>query len=547
MPFTYKVEIEGVDVTNAVIDGFTVQNGRSNLLEPLGQCSASFSVFRKAFYDIFATASRDPKEAGLGAYVIIDGANNTEAYFSGHVTDMSSDADTISFSLVEKNIFKLTAAPAVTTSTSTSSTDAYLTVLTTAPIPGSDVIVTSVPVDNGASVANTLQLTAKTITNRAQEIRDVIGSNETAFGWFVPGTGLKIRDRLVSPTTADATLTDLKVVKNYSLQRSIGDILNDATVTYQDSPTTTDEVRSFNVGSIENIGARNQSRTTLVNTEANANRVGKAILAAGAPYGWPIVKCQTNSVVMAYTSADMLSKFQPNNVLDCSAVTAEGFDTYMYIEQVTWRLSRDIIEADLLLSSSQYSTLPQLWQDVPGLNKVVNGQFTSNITGWESNSASYPVAHVAQGRTPGALEVTHNVTTAMGTSNGARIDNTSTYRIAVVPGQALFATAYVRNTVGTRTIQMFIRHYANATTTTIIQTDNGTTTSSTDWTRLTCSSTVPATTTHADIIVRTTNTGSIGDKFQVDDVTLAINGVTWNGATNYTPQPTWDDLLYVRL
>lgn len=542
MPFTYKVEIEGVDITNAVIDGITVQNGRSNLLEPLGQTSANFTVFRKAFYDIFATASRDPKEAGLGAYVIIDGANNTEEFFGGHVTDMSSDADTISFSLVEKNIFKLTAAPAVTTSNSTSSPDAYLTTLCSAPIPGSDVVISSVPLDNGADVNVTLQLTAKTITNRAQEIRDVIGSIPTAFGWF-DVSGLTIRDRLVSPTTADATLTDSTVVKNYSLSRNIGDILNDATVTYYDTTTTTDDYRSFNKTSIEDIGARNYSRDTLNNTENYANRVSKGILAAGAPFGWPIVKCQTNSVVMNYTSAQMLDKFYPNNVLNCSAVTAEGFDDFMYIEQVTFRLSRDIIEADLLLSSSQYSTLPQQWNNTPGFNKVINGDFDTNITGWESNNANATVAWSASGRTTGALEVSD---TNGGSGSGVRIDNTATYRIAVTPGQTVGARCYVKNTSGTRTIRLRIRYFINATTTTILSSTDGDTTTSTSWAYLTCNSTVPATATHADLLIFFDNAGAAGNKFLVDDVTFAINGTGWAGGV-VPANTTWDDLLYTRI
>jgi len=373
MSFFYEIKIgestKAIDVSDSVIDGIRITNGRENLLEPLAQTSATFSVFKEKFYAIYAavTGSPNPNQASLGAVVTIKDVTSSKLWFFGRISDQSSDADTITFTLIDDGIFRLSAAPALI-SDATGTWSDYIISLLSAGIPNITFTPASVDFENNLADPDgkTVRRFDKTVTNRLQEVRDVIGSNPTAFGYFFPNDGLIVYDRLNSPISAVDTLTDTDIIKTYSIRRSLSDIVNDVQITYPDASNNTVTWTTGNLTSLTEIGPRSQSRSTLLTNDTDANEVAKALLAAGAPFGWPVVRCTTNSFVLGYTAAQMRDNLKPNSVLDCSAVTVEGFDKYMYVEQVTYTLNRTIIDAELILSSSQYSTNPQLWNQVTG-------------------------------------------------------------------------------------------------------------------------------------------------------------------------------------
>jgi hypothetical protein len=541
MAFTYTIEIEGVDVSDAVITPFTVSNGRTNLLEPLGQTSCSLSLFKDAMYAAFAAVSQDPQIASLGAYVIIIGASGSEPIFGGHITDVSSSDEQITFTLVDKDVFKLTRAQGFTLPNGTISSKTLI-----------ENIMDSVDASRvvSSTLTNTVRYFGEETKNYAATIRDIIASNETAFGWFQPSEGLQVQQRFDYPSIAEDVMTDAHIVKNYSLIRNISDILNEVFVTYVLPDQTLETWVAENSVSIDAIGVRSDSRSTNLTSESDANKVAKATLAAGAPFGWPVVQCRTNSVVKGFTSQQMLDTFQPNKVLDCSAVTAEGFDDRMFIEQVIFSFDLTIIEAELVLSSSQYSTMPQRWNQIPGQNVVFNGSFESNTTGWQSTSTDYPISRVTTDSVSGvaSLRVLHNLTSSMPSGVGARIVNNSTYRIPVNPGQTVQARAYVRNLVGSRTIQMLLRQFADATTNTVTTSSLSITTTSSAWTPLTAD--FPVTGSNPvffDLLFRTNDAGGLADAFLVDRVYVTIDGVEWALLMINQPTLRWDDLLYTRI
>jgi hypothetical protein len=167
----------------------------------------------------------------------------------------------------------------------------------------------------------------------------------------------------------------------------------------------------------------------------------------------------------------------------------------------------------------------QLIRYMPGLlqpNLVTNPSFEVNLTGWESTSANYPVTRITTQSFAGiaSMQVAHNVTTAMSTTTGARIDNTSVFRIPVTPGVTYVASGYVKQLSGTRPIQMRARTFTTATTTTVAQSVISNTSSSGSWTKVTASITPTGTQVWMDVIFQTTGTGSIGDAFAVDAVTV---------------------------
>jgi hypothetical protein len=227
-----------------------------------------------------------------------------------------------------------------------------------------------------------------------------------------------------------------------------------------------------------------------------------------------------------------------------------------------------------LPATQTWNDLYQIDSNITRTNLVVNPSLESDISGWV---------------TPGFTTVTR-ITTDFYTgsscgqvlfntavSSGVRLVASSTYRIPVVEGQTLTASAYLKNTVGTRNLQTLIRFYTTATTTTVLSTVSGTTlTNPTVWTRSSVTATAPATALWADIRIDTANTGAISDVFLFDSVlvetgstvqtyfdgsylpantsTQIFSSNTWTGTANASTSTisqseitgeTWNDLLGV--
>jgi hypothetical protein len=184
-------------------------------------------------------------------------------------------------------------------------------------------------------------------------------------------------------------------------------------------------------------------------------------------------------------------------------------------------------------------------------NLSTNPSFETNTTGWETNNNVHTTfsrvttdAYIGTG----SAEVAHLTTNS---GFGARVDNISTHRIPVVEGDVIAASVYVKNTVGTRNLRVSVRFYDNATDITNLQNTNGTAaTNPTTWTRVgVLSAPAPSGALFADILVNTSNTGSIGDTWLFDAVLIEKNqpveqayfdGGTadpWTGYTNLAT--TW--------
>jgi hypothetical protein len=159
---------------------------------------------------------------------------------------------------------------------------------------------------------------------------------------------------------------------------------------------------------------------------------------------------------------------------------------------------------------------------VIGSNLVVNPSFETNLDGWEATSASYPITRDTSTFYEGVASMltTCNVTGAMTSTTGSRIDNTSVYRIPVTSGKTYLATAYVKNVSGNRTLRMRARTFSSATTLTDIDNVISNTTTNSSWTELSVFVTPSTGSSWLDLIFQTPSTGSIGDSFVVDAVSV---------------------------
>ena len=368
-PQSPNIELAGVVINSAVITPFRLTNGRNNLLELLGQSSVTFSCFRQALNGLFTTTPIS--DAGLGAAVQLysgGAAPQLRVWFNGIVTDVSSDADTITFTAIDLNTWYLSKAPPLDLAAGSYNSDVLIQTLCNA---------VSVDYAISAGIDAPQYIDAQTVTNYADFIRTIIGGNATAFGYFAPpgdqpSVGLKIVDRetdvIYPAATAAPAQTDVE--KNYSITRSIGDILNEIVITYSDGAGGTLTSSSVNQTSIDDIGVRSYSRSVLTTDADEVKRIEKGLMAAGAPYGFPLVNLRVHSSFFNGTPLTLdqsFDYFQPNSRLNLTDLISQpGFDSIMFVEQVTWNFSKADTTIDLLCSSEQYSTMPQEWQNLTG-------------------------------------------------------------------------------------------------------------------------------------------------------------------------------------
>jgi hypothetical protein len=160
-------------------------------------------------------------------------------------------------------------------------------------------------------------------------------------------------------------------------------------------------------------------------------------------------------------------------------------------------------------------------------NLILNPSLETTLNGWTANNSSAVVTrNISEGfygTSSGQVEAQNSSSVAY----GARLATNATYRIPVVEGQILTASAMVKNLIGNRNIRLSCRFYVNPTTTTIISTINGTAvTNPTTWTKVSVTATAPATALWADILVNLTNTGNTGDTFVFDGVICEYGNVS---------------------
>ena len=169
-------------------------------------------------------------------------------------------------------------------------------------------------------------------------------------------------------------------------------------------------------------------------------------------------------------------------------------------------------------------------------NLVLNPSFEVNTTGWTTNSATQ--SRITSDSYFGTAS-NQMVTTVTGMAGNIFTTRNSTYSIPITPGTTYTVSAYVKRTVGSRTINIRVNTRTTATSTTAIETFNSSATSSTSWDRLVLTFTpTNVTGLFMEVLVRFNSLGAIGDTLLVDGV-LAVVGSDpsyyWDGSTTDIP------------
>jgi hypothetical protein len=160
-------------------------------------------------------------------------------------------------------------------------------------------------------------------------------------------------------TFPDIVLAGDDVLLDYSLDRSVEDVSNRVSVVYEAG--TFERTNDTSVG---RIGQRFQQISTTIVNENGAEKLGTWFLGAHAPDGYPLVTFRTSAELLGLGSEFLAENLQPNRVLDMTAVNAEGFEDYAYIEQLRYSITRSQWGIELIVSNAGYSELPQRWNQV---------------------------------------------------------------------------------------------------------------------------------------------------------------------------------------
>jgi len=216
------------------------------------------------------------------------------------------------------------------------------------------------------------------------------------------------------------------------------------------------------------------------------------------------------------------------NTLQIQAVGALGLLVKRYAGSVAYPEELDGARITRILEETLFTAWEDLsntftWNDIDQpyttttrTNLVVNPSLETDISGWETIS-SPSVTRITTDSYIGnsCARVLINTPSA----SGARIDNTSAYRIPVVAGQTLSASAYMKNQSGSRNLRISIRFYYSSTTLDVLQSNTGTIlTNPTNWTRSSVTATAPSNAFWADVSISATTTGLATDAYLFDSV-----------------------------
>jgi hypothetical protein len=368
-----------LDLADAVSRPISLTNGRQDLTTPVGKAYGQVTFLKRRLNQIVSGPNLSPEDVDFGSRIQISVITPVPVLlFDGCITDISANAEEITFSLVETQSFNATRGveyswvyglPAYT-----GHLDDIFTGTTGTGIldkPNGGAIDTFIPVKPG---------TTSNPYSYANEYLSGLQALTLFYDPNLPGWFLEIRNlynEFFPPKTPRPTLEigERQVVRNYDIQRQIGTVANEITADYFN--TTTQEFDQqysrTNQTSVDRIGTRKLSIQTNNYQLGDVQAFVAWALGNQSPYGYPIVEFTTTIELLRESPSlpsgdldELLPFLVPGQILDTSAlVNNEGFSDRCFIEQVTHVFDRSSWDVDLIVSNAAYSGQLQPWWDVP--------------------------------------------------------------------------------------------------------------------------------------------------------------------------------------
>lgn len=338
-----------------------ITNGRQDLNVAIGQTYASVSFLKSKLFPLLESLGFSRSAVTFGSLLQVSvrtkGVGTArEKLFRGNVTDMSSDAYEITFQLVDEILYECSGAPEsnllgpLSEEITTTVTYAFTQALGAVPV---------VYELSSAVNAYTTQ-PAATIQNPLPYLDSII--QQAASAWIhtdIPNQTLRLVQRpptgIVTPTVIESN----DVLLDYSIDRSVNEVCNQVDVVWGGGTYT-----AKNQTSIDRIGVRYQQLNTQLEDYPDAVALAFWFLGAKAPAGYPTITFRTSAELLNLTAEQTALQIRPNQKLDLTNISADGFDDYAYIEQVRHSIDRAQWRIELVISNADYSELTQTWSQV---------------------------------------------------------------------------------------------------------------------------------------------------------------------------------------
>ena len=173
-------------------------------------------------------------------------------------------------------------------------------------------------------------------------------------------------------------------------------------------------------------------------------------------------------------------------------------------------------------------------------NLAINPSAASSISYWSTNTGNASTVRDAAETRTGSLStgsVRTNITVT-GSASTQLWDGSATPLVPVTTGESVTISAWVKASVAGRTINIADRWRNNALTEVTGASTSPGFTSSTSWTRISYTATVPASTTYSHISFYFN--GQAGDSWWLDDVMVTKDATLHNYADGSSPNWVWN-------
>jgi hypothetical protein len=376
--YTFKIEADAVDISSAVLAGFSTTNGRSDLTQGFVQWSATFQAFKEKLQQLLLTAGKDPDYVSPGTPITISVETAPSTWltmFRGVIVTTSADAYQYNFECIDESYFGFS-QPESRDVGFYVNLDGYissLSVSATSPFRFDSVISLSNPFpfyNPGSSFRS--DFTA--IYNEAAKVarytflelilpddRTVIGINNQLKVGQLQETSL---------ATTDFNITDAMIDLNYSTKKLASELYNTIVVDYNGGSVKAVDQTSVNqIGNkVLTIDSKFSDPTpggyTSPTAVVAAQQLADALLQQYSLWGFSLINFKTSADRLGLTVENTVKKVFPRKIVDSSAMTPPEFQEKMVVQQVEHRCSPDYWEINVLAANYRFVSAPQPWNEV---------------------------------------------------------------------------------------------------------------------------------------------------------------------------------------
>jgi hypothetical protein len=380
--YTFKIEADGVDISNAVLAGFSITNGRSRLTQGFVQWSANLSAYKKEIESILNTAGKNSDYITPGTEILISVKTGTTTWlsmFKGVINGVRSTAYEYQFDCIDEVYFGLSKGLPKDNNWNTDLDGVVQSVSVRAETPF--YFDSFISVNNMFPVYDTdwgIRSDYAAMINEAALL-----ARYTFLEIFLPddrilpfGGKIKVGQLLdTDVSTTDFSITDQSIDLDYSLERSASELFNTITVDFKTGSVTVVDKTSVN-----KIG------TKLLTVESNfrdvtpampgtpqpqnppaavaARQLAEALLQQYSLYNFAVINFKTSADRLGLTVENTVKKVFPRKIVDSSAMTPPEFQEKMVVQQVKHRCSPDYWEINVLAANYRFVSASQPWNEV---------------------------------------------------------------------------------------------------------------------------------------------------------------------------------------